>query len=366
MFESGMDVSTLLEIEANNGKFYDFNQDKPEDLLVILKRHGVNSLRLRLWNDPYDENGRPYLAGTCDFERVIIIARRAVELGMNWMLDFHYSDFWVDPSKQTLPKAWNGLTQEELVNKVYQYTKDVLSKLVQLKIAPKYIQVGNEITNGMLWPYAHLDGSKAKYDNLAAFLKAGLKACKEVLPNAATILHLERSGNNALYRQWLKEIIDIRQVDFDILGVSYYSYWHGSLADLAFNLKDIRQKYQKNIMIVETSYAFTLKPSENCKLVIGEASYELLEKKPDYPISIAGQEAFLDDLFNLAKELDLKGIYYWEPAWLPVKNTSWASVEARQYIHEADKDGGNEWANQALFSYDGLALPALKNYGRKI
>ena len=361
MFEFGMDISTLLEIEENNGLFYDFDSEQPQDLLDILKCYGVNSIRLRLWHNPYDEFGNPYLAGTCDIERIIKLARRAIDHNMNILLDFHYSDFWVDPGKQTLPKAWRGYDDLQISNAIYEYTKKVLLRFIEEKIDVKYVQIGNEITNGMCWPNGHLDDTDYKWDNLAMFLKSGIKALKEVLPTAKTILHLERSGDNKLYRKWLTEITK-RKVEFDILGVSYYPYWHGTLNDLEYNLVDMKRTFNKDVMIVETSYGFTLEKSGNSNLVVNQESLEQLPLKPAYPITVKGQSDFIDDLFSLSKKINLSGLYYWEPAWLPVPNTSWASDEARIYINEAHKPGGNEWANQGLFDYQGKALESLKIY----
>ena len=361
MFEFGMDISTLLEIEENNGLFYDFDSTKPQDLLDILKSYGVNSIRLRLWNNPYDENGNPYLAGTCDLKRVIIMAKRAILHDMNILLDFHYSDFWADPGKQTLPKAWKGYSDIEIENAIYEYTKSVLLELKKEKIDIKYVQIGNEITNGMCWPNGHLDETSQKWDNLAMFLKSGIKALKEVLPSAKAVLHLERSCDNEMYCRWLTEIIK-RDVEFDVLGVSYYPYWHGTLTDLEYNLVDIKNTFNKDIMIVETSYGFTLEKYNNSNLVVSEESINELSSKPPYPISIQGQSDFLDDLFKLCEKINLSGLYYWEPAWLVVQNTSWASYEARVYINETHKAGGNEWSNQGLFDYQGKALDSLNIY----
>lgn len=363
MFEYGMDISTLLEIEENNGQFFDFDSKEPQDLFNILKRYGINSIRLRLWNDPYDESGNPYMAGTCDLPRVIKLAKRAIDHEMNILLDFHYSDFWADPGKQFLPKAWTDYDDLAIKNAIYQYTKDVLLHFKQENIDIKYAQIGNEITNGMCWPNGHLDGTDCKWDNLAMFLKSGISALKEVFPSAKAILHLERSGDNELYRKWLTEITK-RKVEFDILGVSYYPYWHGSLQDLEYNLTDIQKSFNKDIMIVETSYGFTLEKHSNSNLVINTQSIEELPSGLEYPISIEGQRDFLNDLFSLSKKINLLGLYYWEPGWLAVPNTNWASYEARVYINETHKSDGNEWSNQGLFDYQGRALVGLKLFNK--
>lgn len=368
MLIKGADFSSLAEVEKCGGKFYDEGET---DAVKILSKFGFNSARLRLWVNPYDENGESYGGGTCDLETVKGLAKRAKENGMTFMLDFHYSDFWTDPSKQTLPKAWNKLGFEELKEKVYEYTASVLKSLQKDNLTPDFIQIGNEITAGMLWQHGKLiwDENAKKhqgYDNLSELLKQGIKAAREVAPKAKIILHLEKSGNNALYREWFDEIT-VRGVDFDIIGVSYYPYWHGKLADAESNLKDMILRYQKDIMVVETSYAFTLddfdlkyKPKNYTGLVVGK---NIQESSMPYPFSPEGQSKFLQELYSMVLSLGGVrglGVYYWETCWIPAKGDTWASESARNYIHETHKGDGNEWANQALFDYEGRPLPSLQ------
>jgi arabinogalactan endo-1,4-beta-galactosidase len=367
MFLKGVDISSLKEVEDQGGSFY-CNKTK-KDALEILKSCGVNSVRLRLWVDPYDENGLAYGGGTCDINTVIGLSKRAKNLDMSVLLDFHYSDFWTDPSKQYRPKSWQNLNFEQLKNKIYQYTKDTLLTLKDCEIEPEFIQIGNEITCGMLWDDGKLvwnDKDITGFDNLAALLKSGVQGAKEVLKDAKIILHLERSGDNTLYRQWFDNIIS-RGVEFDIIGVSYYLYWHGSMDDMIRNLEDITLRYDKDVLIAETSYAYTLKdfdkslqPQNYTKLIINKNTE--LKNKP-YPFSQKGQAKFLKDLFYRVKNLNsgrCLGVYYWEPCWIPIKSGTWASKSAREYIKELHKGEGNEWANQALFDYDGNINYALK------
>jgi arabinogalactan endo-1,4-beta-galactosidase len=150
VMEIGMDLSTLEETERLGGKFYENGNEAA--LHDILKRHGVTSIRLRLWNNPFDEKGTHYGAGGWDIEAVLRAARRAVKNGMTWMLDFHYSDFWADPGRQLIPKAWQGFTPEQLEKAVYGYTKEILARCKNEGLYPDYVQTGNDITNGMLWP----------------------------------------------------------------------------------------------------------------------------------------------------------------------------------------------------------------------
>lgn len=370
-FIKGMDVSSLIEEEACGAKYYDLND--AEDLFLILKRHGVNSVRLRLWNDPYSEDGKPYGAGTNDFEKTVILARRAKEAGINYLLDFHYSDFWADPGKQIVPKAWKGSSAKELVSHVYDYTREILTKLCALDLRPFMVQVGNEITNGCLWPLGNRhferpsDADEAYFNPiLKDILNAGIKAVREVCPDTKVMLHLDNGGNNDLYRKWFDGYFKAGGADFDVIGLSYYPFWHGSLKNLEYNMFDMAERFHKPMYLAELSMGYTMEdyaeyegldPDERK----GYATKEELIKDLDYPMTVDGQKAFMEHINNLLKSLPDglgKGYYYWEPAWIPVKGCGWATKEALTYTGEKGP-GGNEWANQALFDYDGHILPAL-------
>ena len=372
-FIKGMDVSTLLEEEACGARYYDGGE--AEDLFAILKRHGVNSVRLRLWNDPYSEDGKPYGAGTNDFDKTVILARRAKEAGINYLLDFHYSDFWADPGKQRVPKAWRGHSAEQLVKDVYLYTKDVVSRLVSMDLAPFMVQVGNEITNGCMWPlcnrhYGRPDNRPEgePYFNpiLKEVLNAGILAVREACPDALVMLHLDNGGNNAMYRDWFDGYFKAGGADFDMMGLSYYPFWHGNLEALKTNLYDMAERYHKPMALAEVSMGFTMEDyAEYEKLAPedrkGYATRPSLLSGIDYPMTKEGQKAFMESIVKLLKEIPGglgRGYYYWEPAWVPVPGCGWATPEALEYTGEAGP-GGNEWANQALFDYDGNALPAL-------
>lgn len=356
----GMDISTLKEVEACGGKFYDHGEQK--DLLEILKSYGVNSVRLRLWNDPYAEDGSPYGAGTNDLDTTIALARRAKNAGMGFLLDFHYSDFWTDPGKQVKPKAWAGFSAEKLEQAVFDYTKEVLCRLREENVFPSMVQIGNEITNGLLWP----EGGKPEYDNIARFVNAGIRAVKEVDREVKIMIHLDNGGNHELYREWFDHYME-RGEDFDVIGLSYYPFWHGSLADLEYNMNDIAVRYQKDLVIAEVSMGYTMEdyaeyeklPPEERK---GMATRPEVAARAEYPMTVQGQCDFMEDLLGrLAKvpENRGRGFYYWEPAWIPVPGSGWATKESLAYIKE-NGPCGNEWANQALFDYEGNALKTLE------
>ena len=369
-YYKGMDISTLLEVEKCGGKFYDQGEEK--EVLSILKDYDVNAVRIRLWNDPYSEKGEPYGAGTNDFASVIELSKRAREKGFDILLDYHYSDFWADPGKQFIPKAWRGYTVEELEKAVYDYTKETLLDLKKEGLLPDMVQVGNELSNGLLWPY----GKVPEYDNIARFVNAGIRAVKEVSDLALAegsrqekiliMIHLDNGGNNDLYREWFDNFTK-RGEDFDIIGLSYYPFWHGSLTMLENNMKDIAVRYGKELIIAEVSMGYTMEdyasyeklaPSER----IGMATRQELVEKIEYPMTKEGQKAFMEDLFGrlaLVPEEKGRGYFYWEPAWIPVPGSGWATESSLAYI-ESKGPCGNEWANQALFDYEGNALPALE------
>lgn len=370
-FMKGADISTVKEVEELGGAFYLDGEKK--DLFEILSVKGINTIRLRLWVDPYDDNKEPYLGGTNDLQMTIELAKRAKKHGLQFMLDFHYSDFWADPKKQSKPKAWQDLTGKQLEDEVYRYTKATLEAFKDQDIEPEYVQIGNEITNGMLWPdgktpsylfeerrfqEAAPQEKKDSYARLARLLKAGVRATRETLPapNGKVILHLDFGGANDLYRGWFDEIT-AHEVDYDIIGLSYYPFWHGTLEDLRLNMEDISERYNKDVLVVETSYGFTGEKPKGSEAIFTED----LARIGGYPASVEGQAAFLRDLMKTMKGISGGrglGIVYWEPAWLQVAGTSWASYAGMKYGNDMG-DMGNHWSNQAMFDFDGNALDSL-------
>lgn len=360
----GMDFSSLEETERKGGRF--FVDGREVELVSCLAEHGADMARLRLWLDPYGPDGEAYEGGTCDLDTLIRLGRRAKNAGMGILLDLHYSDFWCDPSRQLVPKAWQGQSLEELCESVYSYTADVLRRLEREGLAPAMVQVGNEITNGFLWPFARLSDETPRtgFDALAKLLKAGVAAVRDN-SSAQVMLHLERGGDKALWQEWFDNIV-ARGVDFDVIGASYYPYWHGTMEQLRDNLNNCIHRYGKDVYVVETSYPFTTKHydpnSDTVDLCI--ASGCCADGKPSpYELTPEGQRKFIVDLLNLVKSLDNgcgKGVYWWEPGWIPAQGTSWASRAALEYCSEQEKHTGNEWSNQCLFDYGGQALPALK------
>ena len=367
----GIDVSTYFE-EIENGAKY-FKDGKVIDPLKEFIRNDVKSMRIRVWNEPY-EDGIKYLGGTCDVDNFIKLAKLAISYGYSIYLDLHYSDFWADPGKQTKPKAWTSKTVEELEKAVYDFTKSVLLRAKEEGIDLEMIQVGNEITNGMLWPEGRLvehdDGSRSNYETLARFLKAGFKACKEIYPNALRMIHLERSYDTKVYTEYFTNMERLG-VPYDVIGASYYPYWHGTFDELFENLTTQRKLFNKKIVIAELGYAFTLENyiltnnGTSHELVVSEDNLEGFHMVKEFPLTKEGQASFVEEFLKRAQENDIYGVYYWEPLWIPGENICWASVVGEKYIHEENKPTANEWSNQCLFDYNGNMNPSFDKYTLK-
>ena len=357
----GMDISSLTEVEACGGRFFDKGIEK--DALEILKSYGADYVRLRLWNDPYAEDGSPYGAGNSNMDATLKLAKRSLAAGMGFLLDFHYSDFWADPGKQTIPKAWRGLKEDGLEQAVYDFTKESLERLRAEGAMPTMVAVGNELSNGLLWPY----GKVPNYKNIARFVSAGIRGVRAVDKDVPVMIHLDNGGNNELYRRWFDNYFENGGEDFQYIGLSYYPFWHGRLAALEENMNDIAERYQKDLIVAEVSMGFTMEDYKDYEKLEdderkGYATKPSLVEDLDYPMTKEGQADFMKDIMTRISNVPKghgKGFFYWEPAWLPRHGSEWATEAARAYINEPGQ-GGNEWANQALFDYDGNALPALE------
>jgi len=242
----GADISFLPELESYGIKFSDKGAQK--DAIGILKDHGFNYIRLRIFVDPAVSNGYSPEKGFCNLERTKQMALRIKKAGMKFLLDFHYSDYWADPQQQNKPASWDGLTGDKLANALKSYTKSVLSSLKSQGTLPDMVQIGNEINHGMIWPDGHIDNP----DQLAELLKAGIAGISEIDSSIVIMLHVALGGQNAESVFWFDNMI-ARGVDFDIIGLSYYPKWHGTLDDLKYNMLDLISRYGKDINLVEYS-----------------------------------------------------------------------------------------------------------------
>lgn len=260
-FSKGADVGWLPQMEATGYKFYDVDGSQ-KDCLQLLKDRGMNTIRLRVWVNPSNDKA----SGHCSPAETVVMAVRAQKMGMRIMIDFHYSDTWADPAKQAKPAAWANHSFAELQNDVYKHTFDVLTALKSAGVTPEWVQIGNEIPGGMLWP----DGSSTNFNQLAQLLNKGYEATKAVNSDIKVIVHVDEGNNNAKFR-WFFDNAKANNVKYDIIGLSYYPYWLGqekgkealkdyskTIADLEFNLNDMVSRYGKEVMIVEVGGDYTL------------------------------------------------------------------------------------------------------------
>jgi arabinogalactan endo-1,4-beta-galactosidase len=248
----GADISFLPQLEAKGMKFSD--QGREQDAIQILKNHHFNYIRLRIFNNPAADSGYSPGKGFCDLAHTLGMAKRVKAAGLKLLLDFHYSDTWADPQKQFKPAAWHDLHGAALAQAVHDYTRDVLQALAAQGTPPDMVQVGNEISHGLLWPDANtqLPDSVARYATLTQLVKAGVAAVRETSPRSLVMLHIALGGQTQLSNAWLDRM-QAAGVDYDVIGQSYYPKWHGTLDELRQNLTQLAQRYPQDVVVVEYS-----------------------------------------------------------------------------------------------------------------
>ncbi len=336
----GVDISSLPKNE-DKGAVYRRADGRRQDPVRILADAGVTHARLKVWVNPAD--------GYNNKAHILPLARRLKRAGIGIWVDFHYSDTWADPAHQTKPAAWADLDVAGLTRAVYDHTADVLGALKRQGTPAGLVQIGNELNGGMLWP----DGNWEHWDNLAAFLKAGLSAARDTQPRIRTILHLANGGDNGLYRWWFDNAVSYG-VDFDIIGLSYYPFWHGPVEQAAANMADITARYGKPCVIAETAYPFTLESEDDINDIMNDPS-QLTE---GFPATPEGQAAWLRAVADLAAAVpggQGLGYCYWEGVWTYRAGSGW---------NPQDPASGNAWENLALFDFEDRALPGLRTLGR--
>lgn len=355
-FIRGVDVSTLDMLEDLGATYYVNGQQK--DALTILHDSGANYVRLKLWVDPYDENGNPYGGGNNDYATTLRLAKRANALGMKILLDFHYSDFWADPANQIKPKSWSNLSESGLVKQIYFYTRDTLNDFASEGIYPAMVQVGNEISSGILHDNGKV-GDGQTFDQLANLLGyaiAGVRASSD--RNAKVILHLDQGGKNELYKWYFDSLLAVNpNLDFDVIGLSYYPMWHGTMEGLEYNLNYLAKTYDKEVCVVETAYAWTTEDGDG----VGNVFIAGDEEVGGYDPTVAGQKEFMNDLKAILYNVpDNKGIgfFYWEPEWIPVEGGTYATSAGVAYKNDT-VEPSNTWDNMTLFDFNGNALDSI-------
>ncbi len=368
-FILGMDASCVPALEKGGVKYYD-HQGVEKDVYQILRENGINYIRVRVWNDPFDSDGNGYGGGNCDIENAIEIGKRATEQGMKLLVNFHYSDFWADPGKQMVPKAWKGMEIEEKCEALYEYTADCLRKLVEAGVDVGMVQIGNETNGAMCGEDSTALGG---WMRIMQLMSAGSKAVREVCPEALVAVHFANPEKITNFESYGKNL-EYYQVDYDVFASSYYPFWHGTLDNLAEVLSKIAETYDKKVMVAETSYAFTAEDTDFYGNTIGEGGGIV----KDYPFTQQGQANLVRNVIDTVVNKTAKGIgvFYWEGTWISAGGESWeensalweanGSGWASSYAAEYDSDDAGQWYggcavdNQAFFTPDGKATEALK------
>jgi len=330
-FINGVDISMLKQVEENGGLFYiNGNQIDP---IQIFKDKGINTARIKIWHTPSLNYN--------NLESVLEIAYRASSAGLDLILDFHYSDTWADPLNQAKPSVWEDLNFETLCDSIEQYSRYVITKLKNQNSLPKYVQIGNETDCGLLWPDGYVcdeSNNESQWNKLRELFVHAIEGVYSALDNEDTIeiiSHVSSGGN------WFFNNLIEQGVNIDILSISYYPMWHGTLTDLSQNIDDLGIMFQKPVLVVETAYPFTLQWNDNTNNILGLEN-QLLE---DYEASEEGQFLFLHDLISLVDENNYGlGICYWAPDW----------ISTNQF--------GSPWENQALFDFDGELLDGISAF----
>lgn len=363
-FIRGMDASSVLVEEKSGVKYYNFEGEE-QDVFQTLAEGGVNYIRLRVWNDPYDENGNGYGGGNNDVPTAIELGKRATEYGMKVCIDFHYSDFWADPKRQHAPKAWEGMDIEEKCDALYDFTKESLTEILDAGVDVGMVQVGNEINNGM--------SGETKLENVTELLHAGCRAVREISEeNGKDIqiaIHYTNITNKAQVDSLVKNLSD-NEVDYDAVGLSFYPFWDGSMENMQRVVELLQERYGKKVFIAETSYCYTSEDGDGS----GNSLVGIDDLVDGYPATVQGQANIIRDVFAAANEVGAIGVFYWEGVWLPVGEPTadnapiweeFGSGWASSYASDYDPDdaglyyGGCSWDNQAFFDFDGHPLESL-------
>ncbi len=392
-FANGVDISAIHSIYASGGYCKDFEGNKLSEakFFEFLAENGVNYVRIRVWNNPYDADGNGYGGGNNDLAAAKIMGQYASEAGMKVLIDFHFSDFWADPSKQQAPKAWAGKTVDQKAAAISEFVTSSLNELLGAGVSVGMVQIGNE-TNGSFC-------GETKWDNMNKLFAAGCDAVHEVAENNGefiyAVLHFtdpQSDKKQAGYAENLSKYNNGEGVDYDVFATSYYPYWHGSLDNLKSVLTYIAKTYDKDVMVAETSYAWTLEDGDGHENTVRKGNNDEVDNCI-YPYTVAGQAAWVRDVVDTVNSIDTDkgycgiGVFYWEAAWIPVNyydpeaadaekvlaankaawekyGSGWASSYAADY----DPDDAGKWYggsaidNQAFFGFDGTALDSLKVY----
>ena len=364
-FIRGMDVSAVLSVENSGVRYYNFDGEE-QDVFETLAQAGVNYIRLRVWNDPYDEDGNGYGGGNNDLAAAIELGKRATQYGMKVSIDFHYSDFWADPKKQFAPKAWEDMTIDEKSDALYDYTKESLKELLDAGVNVTMVQVGNEINNGM--------SGETEVPNVMQLLSSGSRAVREIAKeydrDIQIVLHYTNIENNDEIDTAASNLEEYG-VDYDVFGLSYYPFWDGDNENMQTVAKNLMDNYGKKVIIAETSYLYTTEDGDGFGNSFDGSKDDLVE---GYGATVQSQAAIIRDICAAANEAGVAGMFYWEGTWIPVGSADqdnsalwekYGSGWASSYSIKYDPDdagkyyGGCSWDNQAMFDFTGHPLASL-------
>ena len=331
----GADVSSVQRAEDLGQKYFNAAGTQ-QDPLDILKGVGMNYVRLRIWNNPP--------SGYNNEAKVLAFAKIVKSKGLKLMIDFHYSDTWADPGKQFKPAAWSSHTISQLQTDVYNYTFKVCNDLKAQGTTPDSVQIGNEINVGMLWPDGKVVNNN--FTNLGLLLKQGYNAVKACNSGTQVIIHTADADSDANAR-WFYDGIKGQGVNWDITGLSYYCYWHGSMSNMTSVVKDVISRYGKPAILAETAYPFTASNADSTANSISSST-----PCSGYPASWSGQASNFTAVQAAAKAGGAIGVFYWEPTWVATAGNGWDPANI--------SGSGDQWDNQAVFNWTGNLNPGIK------
>ncbi|HMP40272.1 MAG TPA: glycosyl hydrolase 53 family protein [Roseiflexaceae bacterium] len=350
-FVRGADVSHLMQQEHYGAVYYDVGNVQ-RDVLEILKDRGINTIRIKVWNDPgnraYDPARLHDPLGFNNPYWATRLAVRAREMGFRIMIDFHYSDTWADPGKQFIPHEWLGLSVADTATALHDFTYDTLRTMADHGVVPEWVQIGNEIPGGMLWPLGR-NNTTAGWDNLAIFLKAGYNATKAIDPSIKVIVHYDNAGHTSQTQSYYDNLV-ARNVPWDVTALSYYPQWHGTFPQMDTTMRNLAARYGKPVNIVEVAHPWTTQNFDETGNALGVPSGF------PYNASVNGQIGYFNELVTRIKAVPNgmgEGLIYWQPEWTPVPASGWAIGEA------------SGWENAALFNQNGLVLASLNALGNQ-
>ncbi|MBR1742665.1 MAG: glycosyl hydrolase 53 family protein [Lachnospiraceae bacterium] len=378
-FIRGVDISSLASFEDAGTSFYYLDGTKG-DMFDILSGAGVNYVRLKIWNNPYDSSSpyKGYGGGNSDLSKAKTLGKRATDAGMKVFIDFHYSDFWCDPEKQFAPKEWSSYTLAQKKQAVYGYTKWALGELLDYGVDVGIVQIGNETNGSMCGVGGLYDGVWDLSSGVADLMQEGCYAVDDI--NASygksilKALHFTDLNENG---QWYASCLNAQGVDYDIYSTSYYPMWHGTAADLTTNLTTIAKTYNKKVMVAETAYPYTLDNLDDTSNTVSEYCMNYT----NYSVSVAGQAEAVKSICEAVNNVNTNyksgyglGAFYWEPSWIPTSSsargtygTGWASSTSGNFelLYNSSvnffstTDKGSSWENMALFDTNGVAMKSL-------